>query len=69
MTKQKHAYGILTGITMIVGIVIGAGIYFKADDILSFTGGNMLLGFLVLVIGASNIIFGSLSLSELAKRE
>ena len=69
MTQQKHAYGILTGITMIVGIVIGAGIYFKADDILSFTGGNMLLGFLVLVIGASNIIFGSLSLSELAKRE
>ena len=69
MTKQKHAYGILTGITMIVGIVIGAGIYFKADDILAFTGGNMSLGFLVLVIGASNIIFGSLSLSELAKRE
>lgn len=69
MKNEKHAYGVLTGITMIVGIVIGAGIYFKADDILGFTGGNMALGFLVLVIGASNIIFGSLSLSELAKRE
>ena len=69
MNKQHKTYGLITAIAMIVGIVIGSGIYFKADDILAFTGGNTWLGALVLTIGASNIIFGSLALSEFAKRE
>ena len=67
--QQQKTYGLMTAIAMIIGIVVGSGIYFKADDILAFTGGNVLLGLLVLTIGASNIIFGSLSLSEFAKLE
>ena len=68
MNKAKQAYGLITTIAMIVGIVIGSGIYFKADDILLATGGNPLLGLLALAIGSACIIFGSLTLSELAQR-
>lgn len=70
MTKQtvKPTYGLTTTIAMIVGIVIGSGIYFKVDDILTYTGGNVFLGMLVIVLGSFSIIFGSLSMSELALR-
>ena len=69
MNQPKKAYGLLTAVAMIIGIVVGSGIYFKADDILTYTGGSPALGLLVLSIGASNIVFGSLSLSEFAKLE
>lgn len=66
--EQKQTYSLWTAIAMIVGVVIGSGIYFKADDILRFTGGNVGLGMLVLALGSLSVIFGSLSLSELAQR-
>lgn len=66
--QQRQAYTLLTTISMIVGIVIGSGIYFKADDILGFAGGNLSLALLSLVIASSGIVFGGLSLSELARR-
>lgn len=53
---------------MIVGICVGSGIFFKVGNILAFTGGNVLLGVLVFFIGALCIIFGSLSLTNLASR-
>lgn len=66
--QTREAYGLMTTITMIVGIVVGSGIFFKSDDILRATGGNFKLGIIVLILGAMGIIFGSLSLSELALR-
>ncbi|BCN30697.1 APC family permease [Anaeromicropila herbilytica] len=68
MDNKKEHYGIITAITMIIGIVIGSGIFFKSDDVLLNTGGNVALGILVLCIGAFSIIFGSLSLTELSIR-
>lgn len=65
-TSNYQAYGLTTVITMIVGIVVGSGIFFKADDILIATGGSFKLGLVILVLGAMGIIFGSLSLSQLA---
>ena len=67
-TTVKEHYGFITATTMIIGIVIGSGIFFKSDDILSYTGGNVWLGVLVFCIGAWGIIFGSLSLTELSIR-
>ena len=55
-------------IAMIIGIVIGSGIFFKSDNILIYTEGNVLLGVLVFVIGAIAIIFGGLTIGELAAR-
>jgi Amino acid transporters len=65
-TENQRRYGLLTTITMIVGIVIGSGIFFKTDDILMNTGGSVWLGILVFSIAALSIIFGSLTISNLA---
>lgn len=65
---KKNEYGLFTAITMIVGIVIGSGIFFKSDNILVATGGSIALGVLVFCIAAIAIIFGSLTISQLASR-
>ncbi|HHU72071.1 MAG TPA: APC family permease [Clostridiales bacterium] len=64
---QEH-YGFFTATAMIIGIVIGSGIFFKADDVLKYTGGNLWLGILVFCIGAFGIIFGCLTLTEFSMR-
>lgn len=64
----KQHYGLLTALSMIVGICIGSGIFFKADDILTYTGGDVVLGIIVFCIGALCVIFGSITLTELASR-
>ena len=65
---KVEKYGLFTAICMIVGIVIGSGIFFKSDDILLFTNGNVMLGVLVFVLAAISIIFGGLTIAELAGR-
>ncbi|GAA0762695.1 MULTISPECIES: APC family permease [Clostridium] len=66
---KKNEYGLFTAIGMIVGIVIGSGIFFKSDNILVATNGSISLGVLVFSIAAMGIIFGSLTISELASRD
>lgn len=65
---KKNEYGLSTAIAMIVGIVVGSGIFFKSDNILVATGGSISLGILVFCLAAIAIIFGSLTVSELASR-
>lgn len=64
----KNKYGLLTCIAMIVGVVIGSGIFFKSDNILTATNGSIFLGVLAFCIAAISIIFGSLTVAELAAR-
>ena len=66
--NNKGNYGLFTAITMIAGTVIGSGIFFKSDDVLRYTNGNMVLGLLVFCIAAIAIIFGCLAISQLATR-
>lgn len=66
--NNNKKYSLLTAIAMIIGIVIGSGIFFKADDVLIATGGNVLSGIIVFTIAATAIVFGCLSISQLAKR-
>ncbi len=65
---SKNKYGLLTCIAMIVGVVVGSGIFFKSDNILIATNGNIFLGVLAFCIAAISIIFGSLTVAELAAR-
>lgn len=65
---EQKKYGLITSITMITGIVIGSGVFFKSDDVLKYTNGNMLLGIIVFVVAAIAIVFGSLTISQLAAR-
>lgn len=66
--EENKKYGLFTSITMIIGIVIGSGIFFKADDVLVYTNGNVVLGIIIFLIAAIAIIFGSLAISQLATR-
>lgn len=66
MEQQKREYSLFTTIAMIVGIVIGSGIFFKSDDMLGYTNGNVGLAVLVFCIAAFTIVFGCLSFSQLA---
>ena len=65
---KEKGYGLFTTIAMIIGVVIGSGIFFKSDNILIATNGSIALGVLVFCIAAIAIIFGSLTISELAAR-
>lgn len=44
MEKLTRKYGLLTAICMVVGTVIGSGVFFKAQNVLIATGGNMPIG-------------------------
>ncbi|MGB4984791.1 MAG: APC family permease [Erysipelotrichaceae bacterium] len=66
-TIPKKKFSLLTTVSMIIGIVIGSGIFFKTNSIIIAVEGNILLGILVFVIGAFGIIFGGLTLSTYAK--
>lgn len=65
---ENKRYGLFTAIALIIGTVIGSGIFFKSDNILIYTKGNVWLGVLVFCFAAIAIVFGCLSISELAKR-
>lgn len=65
---KNEKYGLATAITMIIGICIGSGIFFKSDNILVATNGSIFLGVIVFILAAFSIIFGGLCISELASR-
>ena len=55
--KLEKKYGLPTAICMVVGIVIGSGVFFKAEAVLNKTGGNMPMGILAwLIVGAIMIV-------------
>lgn len=67
--EQQKKFGTFTTIAMIVGIVVGSGIFFKTPQIVSQVGGNILFGIIVFLIASVGIIFGGLTISLYAKNE
>ncbi|MBR0349854.1 MAG: APC family permease [Clostridia bacterium] len=67
-TELKKKYGLITAICMVVGIVIGSGVFFKAQDVLNYTQGNMPLGVLAWVIGGIVIVVCSYNFATLANK-
>ncbi|MBP0979026.1 MAG: APC family permease [Oscillospiraceae bacterium] len=61
-------FGLFTVVMMIVGVVIGSGIFFKSSTILVATNGSIILGIAVFCVAAISIIFGSLTIAQLAAR-
>lgn len=68
MKEHTEKFGLFTTVSMIVGIVVGSGIFFKADDILIAAQGNVFAGALILAVGAIGIVFGGLCVSTYARR-
>ena len=65
---MNKRYGLFTAICMVVGIVIGSGVFFKAEQILEYTGGNMLIGILAWIIGGVVMIICAFNFANFATR-
>jgi APA family basic amino acid/polyamine antiporter len=68
METLKKKYGLFTAVAMVVGVVIGSGVFFKADDVLMLTEGNLILGLIAWGLGAVAMIFGALVFADYAHR-
>ncbi len=66
--KLKKQYGLLTAICMVVGTVVGSGVFFKAQAILQKTNGDMPLGILAWLCGGIVMIFCVLAFSVLSQK-
>ncbi len=66
--KLEKKYGLFTAICMVVGIVVGSGVFFKAQVILQKTGGDMPLGILAWLIGGTIMIISILTFSAMAQK-
>ena len=66
--ELKKKYGLITAICMVVGIVVGSGVFFKAQTILDKTDGDMPLGILAWIIGGAIMIFCILAFSVMAQK-
>ncbi|MCI2057404.1 MAG: APC family permease [Oscillibacter sp.] len=66
--ELEKKYGLPTAICMVVGIVIGSGVFFKAQTILQKTGGNMPLGILAWIIGGVVMLVCVLAFSFMAQK-
>lgn len=65
----ERKFGLLTTIAMIVGIVIGSGIFFKTPDVIRSTNGNVLMGALAFIVAALGIIFGGLTIAQYSAKD
>ncbi len=69
MSNQLNKkYGLLTAICTVVGTVIGSGVFFKAEKILTETGGNLPVGILAWIIGGLIMVACAYAFSILATK-
>lgn len=66
--KLERKYGLFTAICMVVGIVIGSGVFFKAQSILNTTGGDMPMGILAWIIGGIIMLVCLLTFSFMGQK-
>ena len=66
--QMQRKYGLFTAICMVVGIVIGSGVFIKAQTILQKTGGDMPLGILAWAIGGAIMLACLLSFAFMGQK-
>lgn len=66
--KLERKYGLFTAICMVVGIVIGSGVFFKAQAILTKTGGDMPLAILAWLIGGAIMLVCLITFSFMSQK-
>jgi APA family basic amino acid/polyamine antiporter len=67
-TELEKRYGLITAICMVVGIVVGSGVFFKAEKILTATGGDLPLGILAWIIGGLIMIVCAYTFAVMATK-
>ena len=65
LTKK---YGLFTAICMVVGTVIGSGVFFKAQDVLKKTGGDVPMGVLAWIIGGAVMLCCIVAFANMATK-
>ncbi|MFA7167110.1 MAG: amino acid permease, partial [Desulfoplanes sp.] len=68
MENLQKKYGFWTATAMVVGIVIGSGVFFKADDVLRASGGDLSTALLAWLIGGSIMVVTAYVFSKIATR-
>ncbi len=68
MEKLTQKYGLATAICMVVGTVIGSGVFFKAQNVLVATGGSMPLGIAAWLITGLLMIICSAQFAVMATK-
>ena len=66
--ELKQRYGLITAVAMIVGTVIGSGVFFKAEKILNCTGGNLPAGIAAWIIGGMIMVVCAYTFATLATK-
>ncbi len=64
----QKKFGFITAIAMVIGIVIGSGVFFKAEKVLTATNGNLILGVFAWIVGGVIMIVCAYVFSILATR-
>ena len=64
----EKKYGVGMAIAMVIGIVIGSGVFFKAEKVLTATGGDLPIGILAWILGGLIMIVCSYVFSIMANR-
>ncbi|MFW5826722.1 MAG: APC family permease, partial [Alkalispirochaeta sp.] len=68
MEQLQKKYGFWTATAMVVGIVIGSGVFFKADDVLFAAGGRLPVALLAWLIGGGIMVVTAYVFSRIATR-
>jgi len=68
MQNLEKKYGIWTAIAMVIGIVIGSGVFFKADDVLKASGGSLPTALLAWLIGGAIMVVTAYVFAKIANR-
>ena len=68
MEKLAKKYGLAMAICMVVGTVIGSGVFFKAQNVLAVCGGNMYIGIAAWVITGLTMIICSAQFAVMATK-
>ena len=68
MENVKKQYGLWTGIAMVIGIVIGSGVFLKAGGVLALSGGNLKISILAWFIGGVIMIASGFCFAVFASR-
>jgi APA family basic amino acid/polyamine antiporter len=65
--RMEKRYGFPTALSMVIGIVIGSGIFFKAVKVLKLTGGSMKNALLVIAIVGCICLICSLFFAKMGR--
>ena len=68
MEKVKKQYGLWTGLAMVVGIVIGSGVFLKAGGVLQLSGGDLKLSILAWFVGGLIMVCSGFCFAVFASR-